>query len=285
LHSLPQWNDREEVFEDEFLTLPKYMIINLAAATELLLKARLCKEHWSLIFQSIDKASVDAVETGEFTSVDFDTSIERLNRIASISLSQSTRDTLKALRKRRNLYEHLRIEAGLYAVIPLATQCLNVILDEIMTWFQPNDFDEDTTTMLETLRPRLAAFTDLRKHRLSSLSQQLNPLRQAGLLVNCPICSQQTLEIGPDTKCLYCSWVAPSTEAARRIADNEEQEREYGLIQPRLFPEPPLPYVRVVNCPKCDVLTFLVRSNDEVGMQVASDICYNCGYRSEGQNQ
>ena len=49
LHSLRPLLDRAQGAEEE--VLPKCLVLNLAAATEMILKARLCKEHWSLIFQ------------------------------------------------------------------------------------------------------------------------------------------------------------------------------------------------------------------------------------------
>ena len=47
----------------------KYTVLNLSAAVELFIKARLCKEHRSLIFSNSDNASKDAFYSGRFVGV------------------------------------------------------------------------------------------------------------------------------------------------------------------------------------------------------------------------
>src|SRR5712692_8889514 len=49
----------------------KYSVLHLASAAELLLKARLSREHWSLIFKDPAKASEESFASGEFASADF----------------------------------------------------------------------------------------------------------------------------------------------------------------------------------------------------------------------
>src|SRR6266568_2543373 len=40
----------------------KYAVLHLEAGVELLLKARLSREHWSLVFADVDKATREALE-------------------------------------------------------------------------------------------------------------------------------------------------------------------------------------------------------------------------------
>ena len=287
LHSFREIDDTDEyqVSEDFVDTLPKYLAIDLAAATELILKARLCKEHWSLIFQSIEQASLDTLNTGDFSSVNFDTCIKRLEKIASVSLPRDSLDTLYKLRAQRNLYEHFRLTPDPYAIIPLAARCLDTILDVVVAWFDPSDFDMDASRILEALRPRLSRFEDLRQHRLQRLSEQLERLRTVNRLANCPTCGENTLEIGPTNKCLFCHWAEEASETARIVAEYEEQLREKDEIQLKLFPVPPLPYVSKVYCPKCGVKSYLVRSKDRNGIEVVSAICYSCGHSVEAASK
>lgn len=56
----------------------KYSALHLSAGVELLLKARLEKQDWSLVFKDVNKANEDAYKTGEFKSVGWQTSITRL---------------------------------------------------------------------------------------------------------------------------------------------------------------------------------------------------------------
>jgi len=49
----------------------KYAVLHLFAGIELVLKERLRREHWSLIFEKTDKANKLSLDKGDFVSVNF----------------------------------------------------------------------------------------------------------------------------------------------------------------------------------------------------------------------
>lgn len=274
LHSLrPPVADSEEEPGD---ILPKYLVLNLAAAVELIFKARLCKEHWSLIFQKLDKASSEALQSGDFCSVTFDDCVERFTRICGISFSASAREVLCKLRSQRNIYQHLRFEAQPEAKLLFAAQCLDLVLDQLDTWFEPDDFDENAQEARNALRSRLSNFHELSHVRLSRLSNQVESLRNSGRLAHCPMCGKVTLELQPVDKCLFCHWSAPASEVASMVAADENGRREASRHQLSLFPLPPLPHVHVARCKKCGLSTMLVRVIVEEN-RIDSSVCYSCG--------
>jgi hypothetical protein len=55
----------------------KYAVLHLQAATEVLLKVRLIREHWSLVFKNPDKASRASFYSGEFQSINLEESLAR----------------------------------------------------------------------------------------------------------------------------------------------------------------------------------------------------------------
>ena len=59
----------------------KYVLLNLANAIELVMKAVLEKEHWSLLFENVDSANKEILSKGDFQSVNFKTAFERLKCI------------------------------------------------------------------------------------------------------------------------------------------------------------------------------------------------------------
>jgi hypothetical protein len=85
----------------------KYAVLHLDASIELFLKSRLVKEHWSLIFEDPDKASLQALESGDFVSVDLKSALNRLERIADIRINKSLSNNIVSLRNYRN-----RIQIG-----------------------------------------------------------------------------------------------------------------------------------------------------------------------------
>jgi hypothetical protein len=77
----------------------KYALLNLANAIELMMKAVLEQEHWSLLFEDIKKANKAILEQGDFKSVNFDTAIERLKSIVGIVFSTTDGIYIEKIRK------------------------------------------------------------------------------------------------------------------------------------------------------------------------------------------
>lgn len=280
LHSLRPPVDLNQEAEEEIL--PKYLVLNLAAATELVLKARLCKEHWSLIFQNPDKASGDRLHSGEFCSAAFDTCVVRLERICGVTFPIADREVLRELRARRNCYQHLRILPEPRAATPLAAKVLDFLLNFLEHWFGSDDFTPSSQEALGKLRPRLSEFCELRETRLAQLESQLQALSSVGRIERCVACGERTLELNPTVKCLFCNWSGSANEAALIQSEEEEARRKESLYQQSLFPMPPLPYVCVRQCEGCGVEAIVSRSADERAETVQSWRCYACGASGGG---
>jgi hypothetical protein len=94
---------------DDFKAQPKYSIINFHTAVELFLKARLLREHWSLIvLKSPDRQKFEA---GDFISVTFDEACVRLQNIVQSPVPERARKNFDAIRKHRNKMVHFFHEA------------------------------------------------------------------------------------------------------------------------------------------------------------------------------
>ena len=85
---------------------PKYSLINFTAAIELLLKARLMLEHWSLIIEEPQKANLSQFLNGDFRSIGMEEAIQRLKSIANSPISDKERRVFHALREHRNKLVH-----------------------------------------------------------------------------------------------------------------------------------------------------------------------------------
>jgi hypothetical protein len=75
---------------------PKYSVINFCSAVEIFLKARLIREHWSLILAKPEFADVIKFKGGDFVSVSMEEAIRRLNNICSEKLSHEAEDAFRA---------------------------------------------------------------------------------------------------------------------------------------------------------------------------------------------
>jgi hypothetical protein len=96
---------------DEFSKSAKFSTIHFAIAIELFLKARLMREHWSLLLDKPDQADKAAFFRGDAKTVTPDQTVDRLRRIASVAVPQTSRDIFARIAKHRNKMVHF-IHAG-----------------------------------------------------------------------------------------------------------------------------------------------------------------------------
>ncbi len=89
---------------EEFDTKPKFSIMHFSIAIELVLKARLVHEHWSLIVD--DKPEKAGFMTGDFRSITLKESIERIRKVLGEDLHKDYQDAFLQIAKHRNKLVH-----------------------------------------------------------------------------------------------------------------------------------------------------------------------------------
>ncbi len=85
---------------------PKYSVIHFHAAIELVLKARLMSEHWSLVVSPKKQADWQEFTQGKFVSVTFEEAATRLEKIAQSGLGDKQLKSFRAVAKHRNQMVH-----------------------------------------------------------------------------------------------------------------------------------------------------------------------------------
>ena len=73
---------------EEFDKEPKYSVIHFHAAIELIMKARLLWEHWTLIVTRPDTANLKSFRSGDFQSVSIKDAKIRLESVVQDGLNQ-----------------------------------------------------------------------------------------------------------------------------------------------------------------------------------------------------
>ena len=175
----------------------KQALLNLAAGIELLLKARLQEEHWSLLFADIDKASARRLRTGDFVSVDARTALSRLEEIAGVKLSDEDRQPLRVLREFRNGAQHFALDVEEEAVKALLARNLNFAVDFCHDHLKDQLTEERERILAEILEAANAfsAFVDERREVIAGR------LAAAPAVYDCPTCVQEnTLVLGKATQ-------------------------------------------------------------------------------------
>jgi len=69
----------------------KYAVLHSHSGVELILKERLRREHWSLVFEKPEEASKEKYESGKFISVQWKTCLNRLHEICEVEIDEAQR--------------------------------------------------------------------------------------------------------------------------------------------------------------------------------------------------
>lgn len=91
---------------EEFDQAPKYSVIHFCAAVEMLLKARLMMEHWSLIVSKPEQANLQKFMAGDFMSVTMDETRARIRDIAGEDIADDAFSSFRTLANHRNKMIH-----------------------------------------------------------------------------------------------------------------------------------------------------------------------------------
>ena len=228
----------------------KDAVLHLANGVEVLVKSRLAREHWSLIFFNIEKASYEELDKADFRSVDFSIARGRLERIAQVKIGELANSHIDGLRKLRNRLTHFTATLdSLQAKSLIAktmTFCVEFCEEQKMT-------SSGSGEKLGEIHMNLAEFKEFVDERMKSINAEL----AYALIWECPECWQDTLAIEEgEAECKFC-----------RIKQNPQ---ELARIEGRRPPE---------DCPECgEESTFAITYDidNSVGWT-----CFACGINGE----
>lgn len=187
----------------------KYAVLHLAAAIELILKARLEREHWALLFTDIDKASPEALRNGRFRSVDIDAALHRLRNICSIAIEMETEKRIKGLQELRNQIQHSRVDIGATQVKARLVEGTNLFMD-FCRQHLPDVLADADPLIIGKILDHLGEFREFVENRRSLIQPELDA---ASYVCYCPRCDEPALCLsnrGP--RCAFCGH-QPTPEA------------------------------------------------------------------------
>ncbi len=198
----------EHSLENSRQTDLKYSILHVSQAVELFLKARLAKEHFTLIYSKPEKSDYQS------KTVDLDTLIGRLNAV-KVHLEQKTLNDIKELQRYRNQIQHHRISANQESVkeiIGRGVRFLEDFLENELGLILRDEVDEIT---YQTLSEAIHSYEERLNQALEDLDNDL-PMDLKDRATNytvtfCLNCCEETA-VYPDPKnesynmarCYFC---------------------------------------------------------------------------------
>jgi len=233
----------------------KYAVLHLVAGIELLLKARLHYEHWTLLFNDVDKANLSARGRGDFKGIDFDIAIKRLTEVVGIKFDSRNLENLRLLRDVRNKIQHFAIAIDVDTLKSLLAIGYNFALDfygEEIQELARRANEDISGELLQNIKDKLNEFAEFVRQRMEILRPDL---ASAIKVISCPICTQDAMVLGDGRPhCLYCNISSSAEELADLLFWNDTT-------------------FRIVECPHCGTETCV--SQTEFGK--VTGFCTSCG--------
>ncbi|MEU8911728.1 hypothetical protein [Streptomyces nigrescens] len=260
----------------------KYALLHLHAGAEVLIKARLEQEHWSLVVQDALPKNRQAngvtraqFRRGHFKTIGMEEALDRLKQIAEINLDDH-RDALTQLTETRNALQHYGLNQTAAAVQSQATAVLDFLITFIHEHLRadlPREERDQVDWALHEMRGRLGRLSDFVRGRMALVAPGLRD--QVAKVVACPVCAQMAIVIGTTPIiCRFCfgHWKGPR-DAAIHYSYNQAKPPTYGLDQRHQHGRE----VSVHFCPECDEGALVFGAITAAAPERITFLCFACG--------
>ncbi len=256
--ALDLWDDR--LSKERQL---KFSTIELYEGIELLLKARLALEHWSLIIRDIDKFKHGSFKQGDFVSVNFETACERMESFCGEELNAPARQAFDGLRRLRNRYVHFSCDESRPLVMGIQLRAWHYVLKLLEEGFL-GELTEKQAQQVDGIRELMLKSEEFLASRLEEVRAEVDSLRaERHLVLDCPDCQKLSLVLGDVGEgypaCLVCGTRGLSPE---ELAERYARSKNSFWRHPRHGPDDELAW-----CDECDRET-VAPAGDETTAQI-----------------
>jgi hypothetical protein len=229
---------------------PKYSVIDFFGGVELFLKARLLRDHWSLVVAQPDKANLSKFLNGDFVSVGFKDAVYRLRHIVNEPVSPEEEASFNALREHRNKLVHFFHDK--YTGTPEASTIAGVVSEQCKAWFYLHRLLTDRwANGFAKHKASIAGLDVIYRKNRRYLGARWDALE--------PEIKQHTKNGGQFLSCGFCGYAAASVESNNRgVYETICRVCDAASSSIR------------VKCERCD---DLIEAND-----VGEGKCDNCGF-------
>ncbi len=189
---------------------PKYSVIHFYTAVELFVKARLMKEHWSLVISQRQEADWDKFIAGDFQSVTLIEAANKLKKVVLSGLSKAEFEAFREVANDRNKMVHFFHEAHSEEESDKFKR--DIVKKQLKAWFFLHQllvvkwkagfspWDEKISELDKDLRK----LHDFLQVVFDNLKPKLDENKKKGILYEeCPSCSFEAQEHCEDENTIY----------------------------------------------------------------------------------
>lgn len=240
----------------------KYAVIHLCSGVELILKEVLKNKDWRFLFQEIKEAKPELLQSGDFESISFMKSINRLESECKIRFNEDDKKTLIELRLKRNKIEHFKIDEKVSALKSLSAKILNFLIQFIHANINLTSISALSKKYIRTLPKELLKFNSFVTERNQIIKTKYDQKVKKNIIaIKCPDCLQKTLFIDSHMTCLFCNY-SNSPDIL-----SSEFNRTFNTASPTIL----------TKCTNCST-NSLIESDEKI-------ICLSCRNITEKQKQ
>ncbi|MFE5634001.1 serine/arginine repetitive matrix protein 1 [Streptomyces sp. NPDC056543] len=217
----------------------KYAVLHLQAAVEVLFKARLLAEHWTLVFADVHQATRKKLDSADFKSVTTEAAIVRLRNIVGVPISDEEEKALKNLREDRNKLQHFGLTHDAHAVEARTAAVLDFLIrfceQQLVPCLTNEEEKHEADKGLLRLRVGLNTIDSFVRKRMNRIGGELKAERVEDRTIRCPGCTQLALVLAPSASpspddwdstatCRFCSSEWDTIVLAGYFSDAEHDE-------------------------------------------------------------
>lgn len=217
----------------------KYAVLHLQAAVEVLFKARLLAEHWTLVFADLLQATRKKLESADFKSVTTDAAVIRLRNIVGVPITDEEQKALKNLSDDRNKLQHFGLTHDAHAVEARAVAVLDFLIrfcdEHLLPCLTIEEERREAERSLSRLREALNSIESFVRERMNRVGGDLKAEGVEHRTIRCPGCTQLALVVRPSANpspydfddiatCRFCSWEWDTAELAGYFGDADHDE-------------------------------------------------------------
>ena len=199
---------------DEFDKEPKYSVIHFHAGIELIMKARLLWEHWTLILTRPDNANLQSFRSGDFQSVSIKDAKVRLESIVQDGLNPAEYECFLRLSDHRNRMVHFYHPGS----AGNKTELEKIVAEQCLAWYHLSRILKRWRDQFESYSTEIARIDKaMHKHgkylntKFGALAAEIKRFKDRGITFTiCPSCHFESFREDADDvpildyECLVC---------------------------------------------------------------------------------
>lgn len=183
---------------DDIDNKPKFGIVNFAIGVELLLKARLVHEHWSVIVTS--NPNSESFIHGKFQSITINEALKRLSNIADDDIGSDARQAFSAIAEHRNRLVHFVADAQ----GPLNDKFQREVAKEVYVgWYHLvtllkrwKNYFKASKSDITQINNKIRSVREFLKVIFNTKKTQLESYRESGVpIFKCPRCTFKAMPL------------------------------------------------------------------------------------------